>query len=1206
MDAAVYLKRLQIQGYKSFANRTDFGFNGGITAIVGPNGSGKSNIADAVRWALGEQSYSALRAKRTEDLIFSGSGQRAKMGFAEVSMVFDNSAQWLPLDFAEVTISRRAYRSGENEYYLNGNRVRLRDIVELLTRAGLGRNASVVIGQGQVDAALSLRPEERRSLFEEAAGVRIYIDKRDEALARLEETRHNLERINDIIGEITPRLETLGRQATRTREHDTVRQQLDAALLQWYGYEWRRQQDRVAQVEEARQRLVEQMEAARDELQQTAAAREALRARQQATRDDIRARHEEREGLRSRYEEQRRQSAVIQERSLAAARQEEQVRADLAGVEARRKDLLATIERQAQELAALDATLVAQQAAATAAQAQLSEAESALRLQRDELERARAVAFQAATAQAAARNRLAQLRKRQADLAEETGQHTAALAEAEVRVQGAQRDLEAAESEHQAAVTAMGQLELELRQAEDSLSTTLSRLDQQRAERDAAREAHQRLRTQYDVLQRARGQGSHLYEGAQAVISERMPGVLGTVASLVQVPVELEAAIEVALGGHLQDIVVRTWNDALTCIDLLKRRDRGRATFLPLDYVRPARPIAAPHTPGVRGVAAQLVKSDAEYAGICALLLGNILIVDDLPAARKALSAEPRLGRAVTLEGDVVEARGVVRGGSRPRNRGYLAQEREWRELPDKLAEAQQALARSEAQVREEDAQQQEHRRQVRELGQRLQAARSALGQEEQRTSSLRQRYDRLAQELTWRRTLNEQSARATQDLEVDIAQAEGELAGLESGLAEATQRVEALRINAEGGALDDLRRRAAECDTALAVSQRSKQGQEQFITAQREALARADAEAAARQAHLTRLQQEAAGLAQELAQARTALADLHQARDGLAAPLAAAEAELQTMEREQAALEGNEEQARQRLQGLQNEANRLGFERERVQEALEEVRRQMEADLGPVEVPDVAQPHQLRLNLGSGATPLPQVTRLPDGLAHEVKELRARLRRLGPVNPGAPAEYEEVRQRHQFLTDQVQDLSRAADATREVTAELNRVIRERFSQAFARVAREFSECFSTLFNGGSAKLLLTEPDSPADSGIEIIARPPGKRAQSLALLSGGERALTAASLMFALLKVNPLPFCVLDEVDAMLDEANVHRFRAFLERLAERTQFVVITHNRATVEAASTVYGIAMAREGVSQVLSLHLPDEVEAEVKPAATSAA
>ena len=1205
----MYLRRLEIQGYKSFANRTEFSFNGGITAIVGPNGSGKSNIADAVRWALGEQSYSALRAKRTEDLIFSGSAQRARLGLAEVSLVFDNSTHWLPIDYNEIIVTRRAYRSGENEYYLNGSRVRLRDVAELLTRGGLGRNASIVIGQGQVDAALSLRPEERRSLFEQAAGVRIYLDKRDEALARLEETHRNLERLNDIITEIAPRLETLRRQAERTREHDVIRRDLEAGLLLYYGYQWHQHQDRLAEVE---QKIAEQsarVDRQRAQVQRIVAEREDRRARHATLRDDIARRRQARDQLSTRYEELRRQLAVMHERARSHRRQEEQALSDLAAADARCSELRAALDLHTQEMADLQAAIAGQQARAAAAQAQLAQGEATLQAQRDELERARAAAFEVATAQAAARNRLAQLERRRADLEHDLAREQAALAEMATRLERAAGELASAESEREGALLALNRAEEALRAAEDSLAASLSRLDQLRAQRDAAREAYQSLSTQLDVLQRARGQASHLHEGAQAVIRERMPGVLGTISSLLQAPPELEAAIEAGLGGHLEDIVVKTWDDALACIDLLKRRERGRATFLPLDYVRPMAAIAAPKLAGVRGIAARLVsegpceKADPVYSGIFELLLGNVVVVDDLPAGRRALAAERRLRRAVTLDGDVVEARGIVRGGSRPRGRGILAQEREWRELPGRVAAARQALERAEAQVRLEDESQSEHRRQARECGQRLQAARTALNEQDQRVSAHRQRHDRLLQESAWHRTLEEQARQSLGGVQVDLAQAQGELAALDRQHQEIAAQVEALRASLEGANLQELRRLAAECETALAVSLRTQEARQQFAASQRQALAQAEAEVQSLKDRLERLRAEASALQRELADSRQALAAVQQEVETAAAPLAAADAELQAVEKQQIALEADEGRARHELQTQQAELSRLGFERERVARDLDEVRRQMESELGPVEVPDVGQPRQLRLELGDGVTPLPEVRQLPEGLARDVRELRARLRRVGPVNPNAPAEYEEVRQRHQFLTEQVQDLSRAADAARQVIAELNRLIRERFTHTFAQVAREFSACFSALFDGGSARLVLTEPDNPTESGIDIIARPPSKRSQSLALLSGGERALTATALLFALLKVNPLPFCVLDEVDAMLDEANVHRFRAFLENLARHTQFIIITHNRATIEAASTVYGISMAQEGISQVLSLRLPDgqpEGKAEAAP------
>jgi chromosome segregation protein len=523
------------------------------------------------------------------------------------------------------------------------------------------------------------------------------------------------------------------------------------------------------------------------------------------------------------------------------------------------------------------------------------------------------------------------------------------------------------------------------------------------------------------------------------------------------------------------------------------------------------------------------------------------------------------------------------------------------------VAATKQMLDQAESAVAEEDERQQAQRAAARQNAQRLQTCRHALGEHEQQVSALRQRHDRLQQEVAWRRSLEQQATRSLADIEDDLAQLEGELAAIESSLADANARVEALRAELQSDSLQELRRQAAECETALAVSMRTRQTQEQFATAQREVLARAEVEAQARQAQLEHLQQESAEVEATLSDLRTAFGAAEQLQESMSGPQAQLEADLQSTEAEQEALARQEEQARHELQAQLAELNRLTLARERVRNDVSEVTRQMESELGPVELPDIAQPRQLHLSLGAGLTPLPRVTELPDGLATRLKELRSHLKRLGAVNPAAPAEYDEVLQRHRFLTDQVRDLSEAADSARGIITELNRVIRDRFSDTFRQVARQFSTSFSTLFNGGSARLLLTDPDNPAESGIDIVVQPPGKRSQNLSMLSGGERALTAASLLFALLRVNPLPFCVLDEVDAMLDEANVHRFRALLEELAFTTQFIVITHNRATVDAASTVYGISMAREGTSQVLSLALPNAAsqdEPEEMPAAQS--
>ncbi|MGQ9682473.1 MAG: chromosome segregation protein SMC [Anaerolineae bacterium] len=1186
------LKRLEIQGYKSFASRAEFVFDGGITAIVGPNGSGKSNIADAIRWVLGEQSYSVLRAKRTDDLIYSGSAHRSRLGLAEVSLTLDNSRHWLPLDYAEVTLTRRATRSGENEYLLNGSRVRLRDIQELLTRGGLGRNASAVIGQGQVDAALSLRPEERRSLFEEAAGVRLYIEKRNEALTRLEETRHNLERVNDIVNEIAPRLETLRRQAERTQAHAQLKSQLDDALLTWYGHQWRLLRERL---EQAESRLSEQDTLAqrlRDQAQEGMRAREALRARQQALRDSIRQHRVEADRLRSRWEDLRRRLAVATEQSRSVQRQLDQTDADIAGINAHRSEIQDTIARHEQALLDLASDLAKHQANVATAKSKVAAAEAQQRAQRDELEQARAHAFELATSQAALRNRAAQVQRRQAELRRELDEQEAALLAAGARVSAAAAELEAANLQRQALADAAARATEQLRAAEDDLAAAESQHAACRRERDLAHEEYHRLATQWDVLQRTRSQSSYLHEGTQAVLRENLPGVLGSVAALIHVPPELELALEASLGGHLEDIVVQTWADALRCIEILKRGNRGRATFLPLDYVRPPQPIRAPQMPGVRGIASQLVRTDPAYQGICELLLGNIVIVEDLPAGRRALAAEARLRRAVTLDGDAIESRGVVRGGSRPRSRGFLAIEREWRELPERLADSKKRLDAADNALRAAETKQQSARALERQMSQQAQSARQALADQDVRLNALQQRHERLTQEHHWRQSLHSQAQHTLTTLQEEAAQIQSDLASVEAGHYEATQRLEVARLAGADGDLLALHAQVSEAETALAVTLRGKQAQEELLATQREMLVRTEAEAQARVVQRQRLLDQLNDLASQVASLSSELEDVRALRQATADPISDAEAELQETERQQAHLEREAEALRQQLQAQVAEHAKVAYERDRIQSEIADLQRHIEADLGPVTIPDDTGPRQLVLNLGQTPITLAAPSEIPEGLGARIREMRSALRRLGPVNPEAPAEYDKARERHAYLTQQIEDLTRAADAARQVITDLNQVIRDRFVSTFSRVALEFSACFHTLFAGGAARLQLTEPDNPEGSGIDILARPPGKRSQSLALLSGGERALTAAALLFALLRVNPLPFCVLDEVDAMLDEANVHRFRDFLRSLAQHTQFIVITHNRSTIEAASTVYGISMGREGASQVLSMSLPE--------------
>ena len=1199
------LKQLELQGYKSFANRTDFAFNTGVTAVIGPNGSGKSNVADAVRWVLGEQSFNLLRGKKTEDMIFSGSDQRTRLGMAEVRLTLDNSDGSLPLDFQEVTIFRRAYRSGENEYLLNGNRVRLKDIAELLSRSGLSRRTYTVIGQGLVDQVLSQRPDKRRALFEEAAGITAQQAKRDEALRRLDETKTNLQRVHDLLEEMTPRLRHLKLAADKANQARQLQADLHALLRTWYGYRWHTLLGEVERAQQAERSAADLQRQFQADLARLESDLQAQRARHADLRQHLGDWHRRASALHRQAEAVQRELAVSEERQRQLSVRQREAASDLAGLQAQEA-------AAAERLLALQETLTVRQAEAETHRIALRRAEDALatrlagrQARQRALEQAQAEANRLLSAQQAARAQLAQIGERQAALQKTEAEHAAAIeASRQGGVTLAQRlgaleaEQAAAQSEIQGLVKAQAGQAALAEQAEGErrqLAAALSDLGREGAS----------LQSRFDVLTRLRSEGAGFAAGARAVLADlsstrpQLPrGILGAVSSLIRVPSHLETALEAALGGQLQDIVVETWDVAETAIAFLKRTDGGRATFLPLDTIRPAPPIRVPHAAGVLGVAADLVETEPRLASLVQYLLNRIVVTEDLAAARRVrqgLGSGPQPTLA-TLEGDLVRPGGSVSGGSSARNRqegSVLAREREWRDLPAAI-EALKARSRQlDAQLRQAEAKRQaalDSQRQLRSV-QTQQEQQRAVGREA--LNQVQRDLDRQRQAERWHADLARQAAEESgtlaarvSALQVTLAQHEAQQSAAQSAISAARQALAAL-------AADDLDQDVAAARASLATAQAQVSTQEALAQQARLAREQAATQAAARRARAAEWQAELerlAGQVRELAAQDAALAAQIKTLQDQIDP---AEAELAQVEASQAQQEAVADRARQQVRTAELQLNQARLELERRQDALARLRRDIEHDFGLVQLERSAEmADQPPLPMGALVETLPVVESPPEGLEAEVQRLRQQLTRLGSVNPDAPAEYEETSGRHTFLVEQVADLEKGATGLRQVIAELEKVMEREFRKTFRAIAERFKEYFSMLFGGGSARLSLSDGDSLATTGIEIIARPPGKRPQSLALLSGGERALTAAALIFSVLSVSPPPFCILDEVDAALDEANVGRFRDALGRLARDTQFIVITHNRGTVEAAQTIYGVSMGADNASQVLSLRLED--------------
>jgi len=1291
----MHFKHLKLQGYKSFATKTEFLFPTGVTAIVGPNGSGKSNIADAIRWALGERSMRSLRAKSTADMIFAGGQGRARTGMAEAALTFDNSDGALPIEFSEVTITRRAYRSGENEYLINGARVLLRDINELLAACGLGERTYTVIGQGLVDAALALQPQERRTLFEEAAGISLYRDRRERAVERLDETEHNLERARDIIREIAPRLKKLEEEVQRVEEHRRLSAHLERLQRTWYGYQWGQQQDTLARVLERAANLEAGLEARKREAATLNEKLVQLRQRESELRVKLRDWYRESADIHDRVDEAQRELAVAEERERLLKVRRKELLAEIEPLRTQERDqaqqiaeVQVQVEKLARKLAARKTRLgdverrwTAVQAQTEAPDRQRERVEHELREHRARLERLdqalleiREETSRMASEQAVAEERARQLEarhqetllelepmsEREALQIEQVDQARVQVEELERKLVGRQEELAELEREWaarcdlsivQADAPAPAPEWLQAKQALQDHREQIERLEQQLRD---ARAEEARLRGELEALDGMQAARAAYDKGAQALFQAGLDGVVaeGTLATLIQAPPAWERAIEAALGDDLQAIVVERASVVEEARRIVESAG-GRLTLLPLDELRPP-----PSLPASALRAADVVSCDAGVRLAVEAILGAVALCDDFTAARALLPAMPPGSRCVTADGVVLRADGALLVGSAGTG-GVLAGERARRELPAQLEAVRQRCQRMEedrragaAQVAALEAQLEELNRQaaaareevsrafqeklgqarteVAVAGETLRSQQAALQREEaaleqlrSQRSALRAQANKLEAEhadavkrvRVLHATVSRLEAQFDSDEQAPLATDELIDQGFQTQFEEARgrgweikkrQRVEAERIAALEAELERLARQIAEIREEAARIEREELGEartevavaEEVLRSRRDALEREttllerlraqidarfrrteelEAEHTAIVAHIEGLRQDASRLEEQLRGARTHIQP--------------AEEELERLGGEQAALERQAQQAQDRARDADARHGRAQLDVERCQDELRLLGQRIEEDLGLVEL-ELANgvTAQTPLPIHPLVSELPIVEELPEGLEQEIQLLKTRLRRLGGINPNAPEEYIEVRERHDFLTEQSADLEAASAKLRQTVAELDELMEAAFRETFDAVAAKFSEMFTVLFNGGAAHLELTEADDLMNTGIDIIARPPGKRGQRLALLSGGERALTASALMFALLHVSPTPFCVFDEVDAMLDEANAGRFRMLLEELSQQTQFIIITHNRVTVEAADTIYGISMGADAVSQVVSLKM----------------
>lgn len=1199
------LKSLELQGYKTFAARTEFEFAKSITAIVGPNGSGKSNIADALRWVLGEQSYSLLRGKKTEDMIFAGSEQRSRASMASASVVFDNSDDWLPIDFSEVAVARRAYRDGQNEYLLNGQKVRLKDVSELLSDSGLAERTYTIIGQGLVDAALALKAEERRKLFEEAAGIGLHRSRREESLRRLDTTQRNLERVQDILAELRPRLRSLERQAKRAEEYEQVKNDLRQVLKEWYGYHWHQAQKELRDARTSARSQEIALESARQAQANYHQKLRTLRNRIQAMRTELIEHHHQLSQLHNQREDISRQIAVIDARILSAHEQRERLQSDIVRAEEEIGVQKSRMEHAAREVDRLEEEQeeAAGQAKAAlkafeARQAERERAESELQSTRQDLMR---LNNQKSHIETRISEKSAQIESLQGTYAETKS----ALQESKRRLRDMQQIVQQNKREHERAEQERIKAEGNLQELRDEISQAESR----RREIADSLSSHEtemaRVRARHEVLEQA----EHALEGyasgarvlLQAARQDKLKGARTTLSNILEVPVNLETPIVAALGEYLDSILLEVEADSDEALEIL-RNQSARGALLPLESLKPLSPlrINGKFNRDILGVASDLVKAPTELQSVVDLLLGQVVVVRNRQSARRALDMlrEDRPDgsqniRVVTLTGEVFHAGGQILAGSEDKST-TLSRSRQKREMAQSITSTQQKITSLERQLREIDESLAEIYTQADSLDQKY---KQAVEVEENKRLAHRQRllaHEQAEREIEWQEERQEKIRGEITRGEVDISQMTGEVQEIIGDISRVDSDLKRKASVLTELSLAEYRSQVSHWETRFAVARQALEDGRSRFDERQSAWENAKQTLETYQKRLEEIDTEQEGLSREkdeLSKSELENSTQIEAVRKLIGPL---EEKLISAEREQDKLLNSEDEVQQELNQAEHRNAQAKINLARKQEVLDSLRRRIEDDFGLVAFEyeeDVSGPTPLPFE--GLVESLPLVTKLSPEVEETLKRQRAHLRRMGPINPEAMKEYSEVKDRCEFLTTQVKDLEKAEVDIRKVISELDSLMEREFFNTYEKVAEEFRKIFHRLFGGGSARLVLTDPQDLTNSGIDIEARLPGRREQGLSLLSGGERSLTATALVFALLRVSPTPFCVLDEVDAMLDEANVGRFRELLRELSESTQFIIITHNRNTVQVADVIYGVTMGRDTTSRVISLKL-DEV------------
>ena len=1182
----MYLKSIEVQGFKSFAHKIKFDFHNGITGIVGPNGSGKSNVADAVRWVLGEQRVKQLRGGSMQDVIFSGTENRKPLSYASVAITLDNSDHQLPIDYEEVTVARKLYRSGESEYLINGSLCRLKDVNELFYDTGIGKEGYSIIGQGQIDRILSGKPEERRELFDEAAGIVKFKRRKNTSLKKLEEERQNLLRVNDILAELEKQAGPLERQAETAREYLKKKEELKTYDINMFLLETERIQEQIRDlegklettkseltdagqqyddmkaeydaVEEQMDGIDASIEKAKGQLNETNLLKQQLENQIELLKEQIHSAH-----MNDAHYDQRAQA--VEEELRSRDRQSSELKKDQEEVQAQLNEKR-TLENQARE------ELIEVQSRIAGLSAEIESHQSEIREVLNNRASTKAKIQKYDTM-------LEQIQVRKARMSQQIIEAESEISRQNERYEEYQKELKEV-SEHIRVLTEENQqYEQKIQEIQKTLAAQTEKF---RIGQTAYHREQSRLESLKNITERYDGYGNSIRRVMDNKAREK--GLLGVVADIIKVNKEYEIAVETALGGSIQNIVTEDEETAKRMIQFLKKNRFGRATFLPLTSIRANTGISQPGAlkeEGVVGMANTLANTEAKYQKLTDFLLGRTLVVDHIDHASAIARKYHQSIRIVTLEGELINPGGSMTGGAFKNTSNLLSRRREIEEFEKTVRQLKQEMDELESQSEALRKERAGYYEKTDEIAEKL--SRAYVIQNTAKMNS-----DQAKTGMDNARILSESTRKEADELDAqitDIADNQESIT-VELDTSESLEKELSAQIDKKQRLLEEEQSMESQRQKTVEEIHLAYAGLEQKYDFIRENLERIQEESEKFQQELEGLNANKGENSEEIQEKEQKIQELRETIENSSELFTEIRDEIEKYKKEREELTQRHKEFLQHREDLSKHMSALDKEIFRLESQKETSEAASEKQINYMwEEYEITYNHARELRN-------PDLTDLSQ-MKKRIQELKSEIRGLGNVNVNAIEEYKSVYERYEFLKGQHDDLVEAEATLEQIIEELDTAMRKQFQEQFARIAEEFNTVFKELFGGGKGTLELMEDEDILEAGIRIIAQPPGKKLQNMMQLSGGEKALTAIALLFAIQNLKPSPFCLLDEIEAALDDNNVGRFAAYLHKLTKNTQFIVITHRRGTMTAADRLYGITMQEKGVSTQVSVSLLED-------------